>query len=663
MLAHDLWTQGGNEALARSERAPWLRAVAPAGAGGPRPLVTSRSYRRAALAVAEMLLPGSSRVPFADESTVARVEEVLAEFDPRAPGAWRAAVRTLDLAAVASTGRTLHALSPDAQDALLRRWEHDPVLCAPLTAVATLLKLVHFDQPAVYGRLGGRLNVVRQLEQPRWLSGVHPAATWSGDDVVECDVVVVGTGAGGAVVGRELAERGHAVVFVEEGEHHRRDAFDGSSVRAHQRFYRAALAVGNVAMPVFAGRLVGGSTAINTGTCFRTPPWVLDRWCEELGTDDFSPAAMERHFARVESRIHVAPAPLDKVGPLAGIMARGCDALGWSHGPVDRNAPGCTGEGFCDFGCRTGARQSTDLSYVPAAIERGAIVLTGLRADRVLVEDGRAVGVLGVTSGGREIRVRARAVVLAGGAIPTPGLLLRQGLANGSDAVGRHLKLQPSAGFAALFDEEVDAQRYIPQGYKCDAFARDGEMIMTAQVDVNYTAMLLPFSGRRLMDVLDRQRHLGAFALLLAESSSEGRVHGTVGGYPAIQYDVSPHDARRMHALMTRTGELCVAAGARTLFPGTRTHPILDGARDLERFGEAKLGARDLAWISYHPLGTCKMGRDPRTSVVGLDHQTHDVERLYVVDGSTVPGALGVNPQMTIMAMATRAAEGIDAAL
>jgi choline dehydrogenase-like flavoprotein len=623
----------------------------------------SPGYLRSALAVAETLLPGSARVPFADESTVAQVEEVVRAFDARLVPVWRAAVRTLDYAAILNGGRPLHALSSSEQDSVLRAWEAHPLLREPLAVVSAVLKLVHFDQPSVYTRIGGQPNRVLTLEQPRWLSGVHRAAEWDGDDTIECDVVVVGTGAGGAVVGSELAERGHAVVFVEEGEHHRRDSFDGSSVRAHQRFYRAAASVGNATIPILAGRLVGGSTAINTGTCYRTPSWVLDRWCSDLGSDELSPEAMRRHFERVEARIGVEPAALDKVGPIARLMAQGCDRLGWSHGPTDRNAPGCTGEGFCDFGCRTGARSSTDRSYIPAALERGSLLLTGLRAERILIENGRAVGVEGFAKNGRRLRVRARRVVFSGGAISTALFLLRQGICNTSDQVGRNLFLHPSAGFAALFDEDIDAHRHIPQGYKSEEFLKEGQLLQTALTDVNYAALELPFSGRRLMNVIDEHRRMACFALLVADSGAGGRVHGEVGGYPAIRYDLTETDVRKMQTLMVRTARMCLAAGAKKLFPVTRKHGALDDARAIQAFEEDSLSPGDILWLSYHPLGTCKMGQDPRRSVVGLDHQTHDVEGLYIVDASTVPSALGVNPQITIMAMATRAAQGIAGTL
>lgn len=616
---------------------------------------------RAALALARALVPGSARIPAADAESVRLAREAVAMVAPWLVGPWSAAQRALDLAAIARTGRRLSSLSAERAEELVRAWQRDPVLRQPLNVVSVVYKLVHFDRAEVVRALGGRPNLAGRLDRPRWLAQIHRADEWDGGEL-ECDAVVIGTGAGGAVVGRELAERGFAVAFVEEGEHYRRDAFDGSLVRAHHRFYRAAASVGNVVMPIFVGRLVGGSTAINGGTCFRTPPWVLDRWCEDLATDELSREAMQPYFERVEQILDVAPAEQPEVGPIASVIARGCDALGWRHFAIRRNARGCTGLGFCDLGCGTDAKRSTNLSYIPPALEHGAVLLTGLRVDRVVVEGGRAVGVEGVSAGGRRIRVRARVVVLAGGSIPTPMLLLAQDLANTSGQVGRNLTLHPSASVAGLFDEVIDPANHIPQGYGCDHFLRDGQLIAAAQPTPNVAAQIFQLAGRRLMDVLDRLEHVASIGLCVRDATANGRVWREVGGRPAITYSITRADRDCLHQGMVRMLEILVAAGARRLYAGRASMPELDPS-ELERYRRSPPSPSELALASYHPLGTCKMGRDPKTSVVGLDHQAHDVPGLYIVDGSTVPGAPGVNPQLTIMAMATRAAGQIAEAL
>ena len=617
--------------------------------------LTASEYR-AGLALAEAIIPGSARIPAADETTFERSEDAVRDFHSSAVRPWRMALRALDAAAVAYTGRPFHALGARQQEALIVRWQTDPVLKSPLNLLGLIYKFVHFDRDDIYGKMGGKLNVVTSLEQPRWLEQVHRADAWTEGDV-ECDVVVVGTGAGGGVVGRELADRGYAVVFVEEGEHHRRDAFDGRAISAHRRFYRATVAVGNVPMPIFMGRLVGGSTAINGGTCFRAPPWVHQRWSEELGTDALSEAAMAPHFERVERLLEVQPSPRETIGPIADFIARGCDALGWRHAAISRNAPGCDGKGFCDLGCRTDARLGTNLSYVPAALGKGALLLTGAHVERVLLDGGkRAAGVEVVTPRGKTLRVRARAVVLAGGAVPTPLLLLHQGLANASGQVGRNLSLHPSTGYAAVADEPMHGPAHIPQGNGCEEFLRDGILMLAAQPDYNVSGVIFPLAGQRLMEALDQIEHMASFGLLVRDQSANGRVWRDVGGMPAVTYNIGAEDVRRMHDAMVHASEIALAAGARRLYPFVVGHPPLDGRRDLEAFRREKLGPGDFVWTSYHPLGTCRMGKDAKTSVIDTDHASHDVPGLFVVDGSAVRGPLGVNPQLTIMALATRAA-------
>jgi choline dehydrogenase-like flavoprotein len=606
------------------------------------------------VAFAEAILPGSPLLPAADERTVADAEDLVRSLHPTLVPVWRFAHELLDKAAIGRTGRSFHKLSALQQEQLLRAWEGDPALGPPLGLVSLVYKLVFFDRP--HSRKGGS-TLIKHVERPRWMAQVQALGAAEAEQTeVECDVVVVGTGAGGAVVGRELAERGLAVVFVEEGDYTHRDAFDGGSVNALRKFHRATFSVGNVAMPILVGRMVGGSTTINGGTCFRTPSWVLDEWCDRLGTDAFSSEAMAPHFDRVERILDVSPTPLKYVGPIAGVMARGCDRLGWSHFAINRNAPDCDGSGFCDFGCRREAKRSTQISYMPAAFERGAVLFTGATVQRVLVEGTKAVGVEAESKEGRRLRVRARAVVLAGGALPTPLLLLKQGIANRSDQVGRNLALHPSTGLSALFDEPIDGHKYVPQGYAVDHFLRDGILIAAAQPAHNIAGTVHPYSGQRLMGVLDRMDQIAGFGLMIRDTTPNGRVWNDTAGLPLITYNIAREDVARMHRAMIAAGRMCLEAGAKAIYPNIHGVAPIERPDDFKAFEQANLRAADIVWLSYHPNGTCRMGRDAKTSVVGLDHETHDVHGLFVVDASTLPGPPGVNPQVSIMAMATRAA-------
>ncbi|MFO0710307.1 MAG: GMC family oxidoreductase [Sandaracinus sp.] len=611
---------------------------------------------RSALALAEAIIPGGGAVRRADEETLRLATDMLSHTHAYLAPIWSRAAIVFDHLAIAQSGHRFRNLPREKQQALLSRWSRDPALSSLLGAFSFPIKLVHFDRKDVYEGLGGRLNVVNNLEPVRWASQVIDASSYTDEEDVECEVVVVGTGAGGAVVGRELAERGYAVVFVEEGRLVRRDEFTGSSMKAHQEFYRGAVALGNAIMPVFVGRLVGGSTAVNGGTSFRTPPWVLDRWCEEMHTDELGPSAMEPYFERVEELLQVQPADRRFIGKIQDIIARGCDAHGWSHFVIQRNAPGCEGSGFCDFGCRTDARRSTNISYVPPALEKGAMLFTKLRADRVLIEGGRAVGIEGVSPRGNTIRVRGKAVVFAGGAVPTPLFLLRQGLCNSSGQVGRNLTLHPSAGLAAVFDEVLDGRKAIPQGYGCDEFVKEGILLTAAQPDINYGPMVTPFVGDDLVEIVNTMSHMASFGILASDHGT-GRVVADRDGIAALQYNLAKEDVARLHRGAVKMGEICWAAGAKRVLPAfTGGHDYRSRA-EWKRFVDRTPRVSELLLTSYHPLGTCRMGTDPKTSVVGLDHETHDLPGLFLVDGSTVRGPLGVNPQLTIMAIATRAAD------
>lgn len=648
----------------RVDAPPRGEPVAAAASADAEPLAEvrlSESELRRAVAFAEAILPGSPSTSAGDERLVRRVVAILDDVAPAARKAWLAAQRALSLAARARTGRSFEALSRARQDELLASWQADGLLRTPLGLVAFPLKLVHFDRGAAHTK-STKLETVTALDRPAWLAQIHRADEWTGGDV-ECDVVVVGTGAGGAVVGAELAALGFAVVLVEEGEHHRRDVMSGSSIDAHYRFYRGGLALGSTVFPVFMGRMVGGSTAISTGSSFRTPPWVLDEWCERLGTLDFAPSAMAPYFDRVEAAVDTSVPERRFIGPIADVVARGADKLGIHHAPIRRNAVGCEGAGFCHFGCASGARRSTDVAYVPRALRSGAQMFTGLRADRIVVEGRRAVGVEGATKSGRRVAIRARAVVFSGGAIPTPLFLLQRGLCNSSGEVGKNLTLHPSGGFSALYDDAIRPQAHIPQGYCIDHFLREGLLISAAQADHNFCAVVFPYVGRTLTHVLERYDHVASFGVVVRDDRPVGRVRRDVGGHAVVTYEMPTGDVAKMHRGMVELGEICLAGGARELYPAIVGGAPITTAAEWEAFKRTAVEASRLMLTSYHPLGTCRMGRDPRTSVVGLDHQAHDLPGLYLVDGSTVPGAPGVNPQITIMAMATRASERIAVAL
>ena len=581
----------------------------------------------------------------------------------------RALLWSAETLAIARAGLPFSRLSRERAERVLTSWQSSDSAVTRwfLRALVTPVKAAHFDDPAMFAHVGcaAPSSQPRVDEPARWMRQVTNGRDATGDLALECEVVVVGTGAGGAACAYELASRGRAVVLLEEGDFHRRSAFSSRASDAFKKMYRdrgMTLALGNVGVPVWAGRAVGGSTVVNSGTCYRAPDAVFREWREELGLAAFSSASMDPYYARVEAMLRVAPAKLELTGGVGRVIGRGAEKLGLSHHTLVRNAPDCDGQGVCCFGCPTGAKRSTDVSYVPEALLRGAQLVTAAHVDAVEVVAGRARGVRGTLGeGGRRFTVKADAVVVAGGALMTPLLLARSRVTE-ARALGKHLSIHPATKVMAVFDEVVDMSRGIPQGYAIDSFAEEGIVFEGASTPLDVTALAVPWVGARFMELMETYPHVATFGFMIKDTS-RGSVRAGPGGMPLLTYNLNEEDARKMKRAIAILCEVYLAAGARRVLPFVAGIDEVRSLADVERLRRTPLAPAQIEVSAFHPLGTCRIGSDPATSVLGPDHEVHDVERLFVADGSAVPTSLGVNPQMTIMAMALRAAEIIDARL
>ena len=485
----------------------------------------------------------------------------------------------------------------------------------------------------------------------RTTAGVVNTATIDRERSLRADVCVIGTGAGGAPVARALAEAGLRTVVLEEG-----PAVDRSELTARPRdmlprLYRDAgqtLTVGTPPIVLPLGRTVGGSTLVNSGTCFRAPAHVLERWEKELGLD----ADLEEHYARVEREISVTRVTPELAGRNAAIARRGAEALGWSGRYLDRNARGCVGSGVCAFGCPTGAKQHTGATYMEWAHAAGAITYSGARARRILLSGGRARAVEATTRGGGRLTVHTETVVVACGTIHTPALLAASGIT--SPWLGRNLSIHPATAAWALMDEDVDMARGVPQSYCVDEFVPEGLIFEGVAGPPDYVAMAVPFSGERHREVMLRYRNIAQFGLMVSDTS-RGRVLTSrlLRGRPVIRYDLNAADAATIKRGLERLAELYWAAGARRVFlPLGRVRELRDG--ELAPLRNARVHPGELKLMAFHPLGTARAAARPADGVLDGDLRVHGTEGLYVADGSAVPTALGVNPQLTIMALASR---------
>ncbi len=627
----------------------------------------SPQQHRTLVAVAEAVLPAGRFIPAAGEATVSKVERFASTLPESLQSALAGLLRGVDALAWIHERRSFARATPEQRLALLERWRTGhPLRRLLLRALVSPLKMAHFDDPDLYRQLGcvyEAAKVAGEAKPAYMRDRVH--AELDGDLAVECDVVVIGTGAGGAVVGRELAEAGLAVVFVEEGRYFDRKDFTGRTFEMQRKLYRrgaATFSVGNVPIPIPLGQTVGGSTTINSGTCYRTPDRVLAGWASDLGLTELAPDRMGTYLDRVEHVLQVETARAELLGGNARVIARGAELIGLTrHKPLRRNAPACDGQGICCFGCPTDAKRSTNVSYVPLALRAGAELFAGARVHRIIIEGGRARGIVAHTEDGKVLTVRARAVVVACGSLLTPLLLERQGLAGASGQLGKNLSIHPAGGALAEFDEVILPWKGIPQGYTIEDLHEEGILYEGAMVPLEMTMSMTQLIGPELIRLAESFDHVASFGYMI-EDTSRGSV-SMVLGQPVIRYWLNEQDVSHIKRAADVLAQVFFAAGARRVHLPIHGFEVLKSPDDLGALRRATIRAWDLDLTAYHPLGTARMGIDPARSVIGPDHQVHDTAGLYVVDGSAVPTPLGVNPQVTIMALATRAAEKIAGAL
>lgn len=482
----------------------------------------------------------------------------------------------------------------------------------------------------------------------------------------DAEVVVVGTGAGGAVVGAELAEAGFDVLFVEEGGHHPTESFNPYLKESIPRLYRdggATVILGRAPIPYVEGRCVGGSTVINGGMAYRPPTRILEDWERITDSDALGPAALEAAFQRVEERTHVGHQLEESLGGDNRVQALGAETMGWKYQETKRNQDNCVGTNNCILGCPTGAKQSTLVSYMPRALGAGAGCLTEVRVDKLIIERGRAVGVRGRAIDPRtrrkshRIEVRARAVIVACGAVQTPVLLQRHRLGRPSRQLGKNFLCHPNVKLAAVFPFEVQGWKGVSQGGQVRELHDQGIVLAENFVPPGIIAAPLPMIGSESWELLQSYNHMVTGGVLVEDSTS-GVVKRGPFGLAMPRYDVTDGDRERFVLGASKMAEMWFELGAEyVISPFQGQHHILRSMDDVRAIDARNIGFGDLELFAVHLMGTARMGSRPERSVVDLSGQLWDLPGCYVADASVFPTAIAVNPQITIMAMATRIAE------
>ncbi len=482
------------------------------------------------------------------------------------------------------------------------------------------------------------------------------------DTRLECDVVIVGSGAGGGAAAGVLARAGLDVIVIESGDYYDDQDFDGSELGALTRFYMGApQASHDQSVGLLAGSCLGGGTVVNYSTSFRTPDAVRAEWAAH-GVPEFASEQYTASLDAVCDRLgvnqeHNEPSTREQK------LQEGCVKLGWRVDAMPRGVRHCAqGKecGYCGLGCRVGAKQSVVKTWLADANASGSRLIVRTKVDRVLIEGGAARGIVGRTVEGHSVTIRARAVVAACGAIHTPALLKRSGLRNPN--IGKHLRLHPATAVWGLFDEELKPWEGVMQALYSDEH-RDlddgyGLMYETAANHPHLFIAFAPWRGaHEHFSLMEGLSNLSPIGILLRDRDG-GEVRVGRDGEPIVRYKLSPFDTAHLRTGIDGAAQILEAAGARRIFSSQAklvAYQPRNGrgrAQFMADADAAGYGAGQLHLGSFHIMGSARMGGSPATSACDPTAQTWDVRDLYVFDGSAFPTASGVNPQISIQAIA-----------
>lgn len=485
------------------------------------------------------------------------------------------------------------------------------------------------------------------------------------------DIVVIGSGCGGATLASAMAARGRSVLILEQGSHHDSSTFTQREVDMFGKLYAEGGTTGpkDLSSSILYGRGVGGSSLHYMANSFRVTGRRLAEWTRDHGLVGFTPDALAPYYATVERDHHVHPATENETNANNKILRRGVEKLGWKGEQAPNARKDCANAGFCLLGCPYDRKQSQLLTNIPRALSLGAELFADTRVTGLEVADGRVRGLTAVSRHphtGAEtarVKVRAKVVVLAAGGVGSPAFLLEHGLANGSGQVGRNFVVTPHFFTMGVMDERVEGWSGLPCSYVCRHWEEShgdegGYMIQGIFAQPGMIATVTPGFGREHRALMERLPYFAA-VLSLIDDEEPGTITVDARGRPVIDYHLRGRDVPKARDFFRKSAQILLAAGAReVVIPATRAVHVKSEA-DLRLIDALSFEPHSVPFFGTTNTGACRMGADPARSVVNPFGEAHDLKNLWLSDGSILPGSPGVDPSLTIMANALRIADHI----
>jgi choline dehydrogenase-like flavoprotein len=491
------------------------------------------------------------------------------------------------------------------------------------------------------------------------------------EKVLEADICIIGSGAGGAISAAKLAGK-HSIIMLEKGPNVTGKDFTQNESQSIKRLYQVqgALTTNDASFRILQGRALGGSTTINWMTSFRTPELVLNQWVEEFGLEDYQPKYMENHFSEVEKRLSVHKVPDEEQNSQNRIILDGCKKLGIHADYIANNSIECIGCGYCGMGCYYDAKQDMRLTYLKDSLATNNMsIYTGVEAEKIQYNSKNEQITTAVTLGkeygiaSKILKIKSKRTIVAGSAIWTPVVFQKSKLTK-NKTLGKYLHIHPVTLALGKFDRIIDPSYGIPQSaYSHEYINMDGKgygfwveapPVQPLMAGVNY-----PGLGEDRNELMKNMRNSGILLVLVRDGANH-RSNGEVKwgrGRLNINYKLCKEDKYHLLKGLDNALEILFAAGAQETFSMHMQTTSMKTPADIEKLHKLKSGPNQLSMFSAHPLGTARMGTNPKTSVVGPTMEMYDYPGIYVADGSILPTALGVNPMITILSTISRAFE------
>jgi choline dehydrogenase-like flavoprotein len=511
---------------------------------------------------------------------------------------------------------------------------------------------------------------------------------WQGTDItadttIEADVCIIGSGCGGATLAKQLALAGRKVVVLERGGYYTEADFDQDELNMNGKLSsnRSLKSSTDGGTLLLSGNNVGGASVHYWADTYRTPQDRLDHWAQHYGLTGHGAAELGPVWDELDTVLNVHRADEEHHNRMNQLLREGAKKLGWEGSAVPQARKGCVKSGHCMQGCLYAAKQSQLVTHIPQAVAAGANVYADILADKLTHANGtvsslRCQVMDRATNrpSGRTLTVNAKQFAVAAGGYYSAPFLIANGLQAQLPALGKHFGMNPTAWVFGLYNEDITLWRNIPAAFGVEEFrlarfdaqkryTEGGYLLMANQVQPGTLAGTMPLMGEEIGEWMGQAKKIGSTIIWLDDYEEElGTIGVNTDGSPKVDYPYGPVTTAMLRDSLKKQVQVMFATGARKVLLGSGRRVMLESAKDLSAIDQLDITGGGLFMAAPHPFGGCRMGADPKTSVVGMDHRVHGFQNLFVTDPSVFPSGPSVDPSFTIMAFSYMAAKHMLAA-